>query len=236
MMKLAYHLSKLATPLTFWWRDDDLTHPTPQGDKLLALATRTTIPLHVAIIPEPADQSLTHWLPPDVTILQHGIRHENNALQGQKKCELTSDVSISDLRQGNDKLKGLFGDRYTPILVPPWNRVHPFVVHNVRDVYKAVSTFYLDEQNYALPTIQTHLDLIDWDQTRDVKPMDQLEDELISCLHFQEPIGLLTHHLAHSTKCWEVLDHLFDLLLNTPQVSFTCLRKLDHRHPLVLSI
>ena len=219
MIKLQKALTNLDHPLTFWWRDDDLTKPTPQGDKMLALAQEFTIPLHVAVIPTLLCESLITWLPESVIVLQHGIAHENKASLGMKKCELTKDCSIEQLFEGQEQLKSLFGKRYYSMLVPPWNRIDPVVVTTIKDHYKAISTFYRDTNRYDLPNVKTHLDLIDWD-TRDVKSPDQLEHELIQVLHQPGPIGLLTHHLVHSPGCWASLYDLFKALTESQNVHF----------------
>ena len=44
--------------LPFWWRDDDAIEPTPALDRLDALAATLDIPVHLAVIPDPARQSL----------------------------------------------------------------------------------------------------------------------------------------------------------------------------------
>lgn len=235
MRRLETFLNTLTAPLTLWWRDDDLIKPTPQGDHLLALAETHSIPLHVAVVPLLADKSLTTWLPANVTVLQHGIRHENNAAPDHKKCELTHDVSISNLRKGHERLKNMFDDQHLAICVPPWNRVHPSILHQTIDIYKAVSTFHTDKMVYPLPTFHTHLDLMDWD-ARDVKSHRQIEEELINCLGLPGPIGLLTHHLVHSPAYWETLDLLFSTLQQSPYVTFTSLRKWVPHHLQVESI
>ena len=90
----------LVAPL--WWRDDDAVAPTPQLDRLLALADGA--PLALAVIPADVVRELAAALEffPRVTVLHHGWRHANHAAQhpgAGKKSEYPAErhpIDIAD--------------------------------------------------------------------------------------------------------------------------------------------
>ena len=108
-----------------WWRDDDAVAPTPQLEALIELADG--VPLGLAVIPAMARPDLADVLDsaPQVAVLQHGWRHANHAGAGKKsefpatapptKPPPTSPPAVTASTE-------LFGDRFLPVLAPPWNR------------------------------------------------------------------------------------------------------------------
>ena len=70
--------------LPLWWRDDDAVTITPQLDRLTALSDRLGLPVHLAVIPQDADDALTgHILDNSCLIpVVHGWAHQNHAPQG----------------------------------------------------------------------------------------------------------------------------------------------------------
>jgi hypothetical protein len=70
-----------------------------------------------------------------------------------------------------------------------------------------------------LPRIDAHIDLIDWHKGT-AEDIEVVAARLVSQLRLRRrgflaprvPIGLLTHHLAHDGKVWELLECLIDFL------------------------
>ncbi len=62
-----------------WWRDDDVTRPSRNLDRLLELRRLRHVPLALAAIPAHATPDLASRLrgEPDVCILVHGLDHSN---------------------------------------------------------------------------------------------------------------------------------------------------------------
>ena len=194
----------------FWWRDDDAATVTRPLDRLLDLAGDT--PLALAVIPEAATDALADRLrtADTVTVLQHGIAHINHAPASAKKAELGADRPAAALAvaldAGRRKLEALFGRRFRPILVPPWNRIADGLVTLLPQVgFIGLSTAGLRRQAEATPAlrqINSHLDPIDWHGTRRCRPAPELIAETTRHLAARrlaasdEPVGLLTHHLV----------------------------------------
>jgi hypothetical protein len=215
----------------FWWRDDDAERPTPELARLFALAGRHDLPLGLAVIPAGAVEQLAAAVnaAPLAAVLQHGWSHANHAAPGEKKQELGADrpvaAIVQELRAGRQKLAALFGDRFLPVLVPPWNRIADEVVRELGGVrFGGLSTFGPAES--ANPQrVNTHLDIFDW--TNGPRPLTP--DEAYAVLAREarrrldgeeEPIGILTHHLRHTPESWSLLDELFGLLAGHPAISW----------------
>lgn len=205
---------------TLWWRDDDAVAATPALDRLLALRAARDVPLALAAIPARAEPSLAAALAADdgVAILQHGYAHVSHAVADDDKIELGGrpqwDVA-AELARGRETLDGLFGEKLLPVLVPPWNRIHPGVISLLPGLgYGGLSAF--SAHGAAVPglvTMNTHVDIIDWLETRAFCGETTALDAAVGHLAARrgggadpaEPTGLLTHHLAHDTGCWDFI-------------------------------
>jgi hypothetical protein len=217
---------------TFWWRDDDAGDATPALRRLLALTERTGAPLALAAVPAwatPALAAAVAGAGDVVTVLQHGYAHENYAPLGQKKFELGPErpapIVVAEIAQGWQLLEGKFGARFWPALVPPWNRMAPYLPPFVAELrYRGLSQFgpRLRRQPVrGLVQVNTHVDIVYW---KGPAPRFAGAAKLIDefALHLaarrggeadpDEPTGLLTHHAAHDEACWGFLDALFDRL------------------------
>lgn len=166
--------------LPFWWRDDDAVVATPQLNQLLDLAQRYHLPLALAVVPGMAETSLVEQLGrlsadgPEVVILQHGWKHQNHAADGAKKCEYPASrdphICLAELSQGQTRLRSLFGSRFLPVLVPPWNRfasslISSLVTSGFIGISGGPSGFPAEGPS---PLLQAHtaIDPIDWTRHR----------------------------------------------------------------------
>ena len=209
--------------IVFWWRDDDAETPTPALDRLLDLSARRRLPLALAVIPDGATDALAERIrdEPLVAVLQHGWRHENHAPPGTKKVELgadrPTDEMLAELAAGREKLARLFGQKFLPILVPPWNRIAPDLAARLDEAgLVGLSTFGACAPGAPRQT-NAHLDIFDWKTTR--RPLGRepafaiLDREIERRLAGDdEPLGILTHHLRHEAESWNLLEELFALL------------------------
>jgi hypothetical protein len=218
-----------AQPVRFWWRDDDAVDATPELERLLALAERFSLPLGVAVIPEPATPALARRLSraPRAYALQHGWNHANHAPPGAKKVELGDhrpvETILAEIRQGSDRLCALFGEQFLPLLVPPWNRIGRRALVGLDDGGFSRLSLYGPARDRS--SVNTHLDIFDWHPTRIPKP--RADAYALLCREVErrlqgdaEPIGVLTHHLVHTDESWEFLKDLFDLLTTHPAVEW----------------
>lgn len=215
-----------------WWRDDDAGRYHPALDHLLGLASGQGVPLGLAIVPAWLDQrSIEAVLAArDIDVLQHGWAHRDHAPPGQKAIELGGTRATaqchSDLRQGRAVLDRAFGDRFLPVLVPPWNRIDERVTAGLAGLdYRMLSTFADDMEGptYGLRQINTHLDVIDWRRTREMKPLRVLIDELEALVARPETvvIGLLTHHLLMGDAEFDRLSRFLSHVAQHPSLEWT---------------
>jgi hypothetical protein len=141
---------------------------------------------------------------PIVHVMQHGWAHADHALPGAKSIELGGDIDSgacgAALRQGAACLRTAFGERFHPVMVPPWNRIEARCLEALAGLgYAGLSTFADDSRGAAhgLVQVNAHVDLIDWRGARRMKPLVQLMAEVDRLV--AEPgrrvIGLLSHHL-----------------------------------------
>ncbi|MCL6283790.1 polysaccharide deacetylase family protein [Ruegeria sp. 2012CJ41-6] len=229
--------------LPLWWRDDDATAPTPALDRLHDLSVETGLPVHLAVVPEPALPALA-----DVTRdremlipVVHGWAHRNHQNPDSKKSEFGADrsaeLALDDAQRGLTRMRDLFGDDLIPMFVPPWNRISEEVIAGLpRLGYSALSTFMpRNAQNAApgLERINTHLDPIDWRGTRGLVNANtlitqvtaQLRDRREGRVDNGEPYGLLTHHLVHDDAIWQFTQELVTRLIRGPGQPWTMPRQ-----------
>ncbi len=228
---------------SIWWRDDDAIAPTSALDRLLTLSREHTAGLGLAVIPERCETALAGTLSAavrqnqaEIAVLQHGIAHKNTAPAGEKKTELSQAAPLNDtmerLKAGQNRLAGLFGQGFLPVLVPPWNRIAPEIIAELPACgITGLSTYKAREQPMAAPgllQVNTHADLLRWKPERGFLG----ETEVLGLLqaHLQarreghtdidEPTGILTHHLVHDEATWAFLDRLLGWLVLQPAIKF----------------
>ena len=210
---------KKEKPAAFWWRDDDAVQPTPALGQLLEIAAGT--PVNLAVIPKLAEESLVAYLSEqkNVSVSQHGWAHENHAPSGAKKAEFQggrrADDQIGDIVTGFNRMASLFGERFTPIFVPPWNRIEESALAGLLEAgIRYLSTFNARTgKEPDPPRLNTHMDIVDWRGTRGFaghetvlgQASKHLRDKREGRADPAEPTGLLTHHLVHDEACWDFL-------------------------------
>lgn len=211
--------------IRFWWRDDDAGRRSPALGRLLEMAERQNLPLALAVVPT--------WLEPevqgqiaascDVSVLQHGYAHANHAGDGEKSIELGgrgTEPMRKELQAGRAILEDAFGAAFLPVLAPPWNRVDEALHGHLRACgYRGLSVFgkrAASELAPGLSLVNTHVDPVDWRGTRGFLGADVVLQRLISDIDPEEPIGILSHHLAMDEACWAFLERLFRVLARHP--------------------
>jgi predicted glycosyltransferase len=228
--RLAQHTGR---PREFWWRDDDAIAPSGALDTLLALAGRHGVPLALATIPAMATPQLAERLATEegVDILVHGYRHANHAPADRKKQELGYRVPaeiLGELSTGLSRLRGLFGTRCLPVLVPPWNRIQADLVPALAVLgFGGLSTYGRRpaDREHGLTIANTHCDPVDWKRSGNRLWFADVLDRLCDSLDLDEPLGLLTHHLVHDAWEWAFLDRLLATLTRHPQIRFISARQ-----------
>ena len=212
-----------------WLRDDDAVTATGALERLTGLARDVELPILLAVIPGPADRHLARFVAaePLLTPTQHGFMHENHAGPDARACELggrrTPALVLDDLARGRDRMRDLFPDAHTDILVPPWNRIAPELLPHLPSLgFGALSTFAdLHAGTAGLDVVNCNLDIIDWRNGRVGHREDKLVGRLATLIDSGAPVGLLTHHLAHDAAAWRFLERALPYFAARPEVRFT---------------
>lgn len=223
----------------FWWRDDDAIEPTPALGRMLELANRHDVDLALAVIPKDATEALAERLKnePHALVLQHGWQHRNFQRKdlGEKAAELGSrrdpDELMAELMQGRDRLKALFGDRFIPAMVPPWNRIDPGISRRLPGIgLSGLSTFTWHNFPRA-HQVQSHVDILKW--KKQVRFIGWRSAHLRFDLQLtrrrntnSEPLGLLTHHLVHDEASFEFLEVFLEIAAHHEGAEWPSVRRL----------
>lgn len=198
---------------TFWIRDDDLTAPNAKMDRFLNICASFEIPVSLAVIPARMSRDLVIYAQnyPTLSILQHGIAHENKTIAPSKKSEFTyfNDAQFQLLLNKKKNMEDLFGKSFKPIFVPPWNRINISWEKHILQHYDFISAFGI---HHHASYLNTHLDCINW-KTRSFKTEHELYVELEILLQKTSHIGILTHHLMHEDTDWQKLKNLLNRLI-----------------------
>jgi hypothetical protein len=216
----------LGREATLWWRDDDAVAMTPALARLLGLAREHGVPVALAVVPALLEDSLADALAAAsaCTVVQHGFAHRNHAPSGAKPCELCADRPLSvvcdELEAGRARLREAFGERFRPIVVPPWNRIAPEVVGSLPALgCTGLSTFAPRASGRAAEGVvrcNAHVDPVAWREGRGFVGARPALDALVGHLAMRrtgladpdEPTGLLTHHLVFGSDAWQFVGEL----------------------------
>jgi len=117
------------------------------------------------------------------------------------------------------RLAALFGDRFLPVLVPPFNEMSYHLAGAVRAAGYAYVSVYGDFPGLALASRNIHLDIIDWPTGQAAEPAVNVR-RAIGALRLRRygivpasaPIGVVTHHLVHDAAIWSVAEELLGRL------------------------
>ena len=219
-----------------WWRDDDANRPSGALDRLVAAASRHGVPLAIAAVPDGIDSTLADGLAdPLVTVLQHGFAHRNHAAPGGRAVECGGDRPVgavmAELAAGRARLAEVFGAKFLPVMVPPWNRITPEVAGALPGAgYRGLSVFGPRDPHggAGLLEVNAHLDLLTWKggarfagAAKLIRlAAERLRDRRLAGPDGAEPFGILTHHLDHDAETWAFLETLLARLAGHPAVRF----------------
>ena len=219
-------------PPTFWWRDDDASGPGAALERLLDLSGRAGVPLALAVVPRWADPDLGPRLaargPGLLSVLQHGVAHENRAPAGERSSEFPAGcdpgAALASIAAAHERLASLLGDLVCPVFVPPWNRIDPAVASGLTRIgFRGLSAFGRHPKApriEGLARLDTQADVIDWRGTRGFVGTGVAVAQLVADLAARRrgeveptrPTGLLTHHLVHDRAVWSFLAELIEVV------------------------
>lgn len=202
---------------TCWWRDDDAGRDDPKLERLLALAARHERPVAVAVVPDWLEAATVARLEasPWATVIQHGVAHTDWGGAGDKKIELGGTVDRGWLDEAlvasRERLEAAFGERFVPVLAPPWNNIATDVVTRLPSLgFTGLSCDPGPPGVVPLARVDAHVDAIAWHEGARSKTAAELAHEL-GCAREaagDAPVGLLTHHLVVSEAGWDGLDQV----------------------------
>ncbi|WP_185985061.1 polysaccharide deacetylase family protein [Aureimonas mangrovi] len=219
--------SEAGHPLRVWWRDDDAVRPTPALAKLLDLSRRHELPIVLAVVPAHLDPDLPSALSAasaDVTVAQHGFAHRNEAVPPGRAVECggrrETSAILNDLDDGRQRLAKAFGERFRPIMVPPWNRIEERITERLPSLgYVGLSVFGEEgeRRERGFTVANAHLDVLRWKGGARFAGEAKLLRETLGWLERNPAdtaavFGLLTHHLDHDEATWGFLESFLPLL------------------------
>ena len=200
---------------TFWWRDDDAACRTPALERLLGHSEAFGIPLALAVVPRLAEPRLFEALGETVCVLQHGTDHRNRAAPGEKKTEFPAAeddaAALGRLAGALERLRAMAGERFLPVLVPPWNRIRPRLLEQLPRIGVRGASGYGARQRAALPQVNTHVDIVAWREGRRFIGEEAAIAAALRALERNEPLGWLTHHAVHDADAWAFVERLLAL-------------------------
>lgn len=213
--------------IPFFWRDDDAVAATPALDRLIGLSEAHAAPLLLAAIPARIAPTLGTRLEgtQNLCVAVHGFAHRNHAPPGEKPAEfgahrplaaLLADAAAG-LRIARERLPAQL---LLPVFVPPWNRLAPELAAALPDLgYRALSAV-AGPPIPGLDRLDATLDPINWRGTRSLRDPETLLRDLTRAIaqHPAQPVGLLTHHLAHDAAIWAFVEALLAVLLKHPAI------------------
>lgn len=211
----------------FWWRDDDLVCASPELNKMALVAAEARVPVLAAVIPARTDDCLgedTRGMT-GLSFCQHGYAHKSHAAAGSLSnefgCGRPPGEVVREIAEGRQRLQGLFGERFIPVFVPPWNRIAAEFVPLLEEYRFLGLSQYKDEPSHPdskLIIVNSHIEILRWPAASKAtcKPTSTLILELVKLLAERrvsapapEPLGVLTHHLAMRDDAWSFMRRLF---------------------------
>jgi hypothetical protein len=203
-----------------WWRDDDAAADDPRLHQLLAIAKRRAVPLVLAVIPQRLDPRTVDRILacPFATVAQHGLAHADRKSADGRKCELVDHLDQDDaLVRARRHLAQRFGERFLPMMVPPWNRIEPKLRARLPGLgFSALSTFANRRPPPVVPglrLVDTHVDTVLWrDGRRHLDALAIVEALGRAAAPGAGPVGLLTHHGVTDADGFLALDRAIGLL------------------------
>jgi hypothetical protein len=193
--------------------------------RLLDLAECHDAPLALAVVPMWLDANAHARIAasPSATVRQHGFAHANHAPPEGRSIELGGrqlESILIELERGRALLADAFGCSFLAVLVPPWNRLDTGLIARLRGCgFIGLSTFGRRAGAEAAPglaQVNAHLDPVDWHGTRLFVGETAALARLVGVLDADEPIGILSHHLAMDEAGWAFLERLLRVLAEHP--------------------
>jgi len=199
-----------------WWRDDDAREPTWQLDRLLEV--RRDLPLMLAVIPDVDLHPLANRLSAasGVDVAQHGVDHANKLAPDGPRSEFLESTTQAEINAAVSAGRArLVAAGLPPVtFVPPWNEPNDRLIAAIVEAkYDGYSIGINGRERDGLKHIGAQLDILRWKGKPHFKGRRRVFDAIRKQLEarrrrgaFNEPLGILTHHLVHDDAAWHFLD------------------------------
>ncbi|MFH1912993.1 MAG: polysaccharide deacetylase family protein [Pseudomonadota bacterium] len=240
LLKELDNWSRCRAVATLWWRDDDAAAPCAPLERLTRLGADHGVACGLAVVPARTGPALRdHVLAaPGLLVLQHGYAHVNHAPPGNGAWELgphrpTAEI-LAELRAGMEILRDLFGTRFVPAVVPPWNRMDPALLALLPGLgFRGVSASHGRDATTSplgMRRADAHCDLLSWKggparfagQEKCVTSItEHLKEKRSGRVNPDEPTGVLTHHLEMDEDAWIFMDDLLSATRSQPAAAWT---------------
>lgn len=188
---LTARLTRTGTPLSLWWRDDDLEMPSPGLDAMIeALGAVGIAPAFAAIPATVSSAAIAALDGTAAVVFPHGWAHANHEPPDRKKSEYgaarPADTRLAEIGRGWERIRAIAGNRAVGVFTPPWNRIEPALTDRLSETgVVGFSTYRAQPGDHAtappsrLPRLDTHVDLIDWRSGRTPLSADAVVDRLL---------------------------------------------------------
>lgn len=231
--------------VSVFFRNDDVDEEVESLRVLLDLFLSAQTPLNLEITPglmtEDAaallrDRKSRHPELPDLIELnQHGWRHVNHEWHG-RKCEFgpsrSFDQQFTDIAAGARILEDAFGEGFSRVFTPPWNRCTAETVDALKRLnFRALSRLDRGDSPNAelgegVPEISVTLDLFRWRGGARMKTPRELGAELIAQLTSFGTVGVMLHHKVMDQAAFEWLAMLLAELRGRRELELHTFRSL----------
>lgn len=211
-----------------WLRDDDATVPHPLLDQLWAVCAEAKVPVLFAAIPSLFSPALAEWAKDKqgASFALHGFDHQDRAGGADEdgKNEFppsaSPEHSLRKIAVGKHLMQQAFGERFAPVLVPPWGNCDPLVRQLLPDLgLRGYSGAYKRAHAVedGLHVANVHLQVPhsvggQWQfEEKDTlsRLILQLRNSRAKGQEHDEPVGINTHHKAMFEPCFDFLRQLF---------------------------
>jgi len=211
---------------TIFFRADDIAIPSTPCRKMLQIFAEHDTPLGLAVVPAWSTESHVESLlsvAPNKNHLwcwhQHGWSHVNHTNQG-RKCEFGNDrprqECADELRRGYETLTSLFGNSFSPLFTPPWNRISDSSIQILQTIgCKAISRAASAPHQDILPDIPVNVDLHTRNELTAASGWNGLLAELRTGIASGR-CGVMLHHDRMNNAAEDFLQRLLIILQSYP--------------------
>lgn len=213
-----------------FFRDDDVDENEQTLRQLLCLFGEMQTPLNLEIIPARLTDDCAEFLLKQNRALfelnQHGWQHVNHELVG-RKCEFgesrSFDQQLADIAAGQRRMNEAFGNVWSPVFTPPWNRCTADTYRVLDELgFAALSKDHGSQPatEHSFREISITVDLYRWKWGPAMKSPEYIFDELIPQLSESDTVGVMLHHKVMDVMAFDFVRELVESLRESKAVRF----------------